>query len=113
MGRAVTRETSDAKALRIIGEHRIGYDHSDGSYRVLGDSADPLAPQPYTVRLSKSGEPDDCTCPAMRTCSHIKAALLIQAVFSRQYAVRGAAESTTAAPSRAFGAGRRGGEEER
>ena len=107
------RESSDAKALRIISEHRIGYDHSDGSYRVLGDSADPLAPQPYTVRLSESGEPDTCTCPAMRTCSHIKAALLIQAVFSRQYAARGAAEANSPGARGRNEARRRGGEEER
>ena len=80
------RESTDDKALRIIATHRIAYDRANATYRVLGDSADPLAPEPYIVRLSRDGEPDDCTCVNPRTCSHIKAARLIQAVFTRQAA---------------------------
>lgn len=78
------RESTDDKALRIIATRRIRYDRSERVYLVLGDTADPLAPLPYVVRLSREGEPDTCSCVNPRTCSHVKAARLIQTVFRKE-----------------------------
>jgi hypothetical protein len=77
------RETTHDKALRIIGTGRIRWDRSEAVYLVVGDSADPMNPLPYVVRLGEEGEPDDCSCVATRTCSHTHAARLIQAVFRK------------------------------
>jgi hypothetical protein len=73
--------TARDKALRLLAEGKVR--HIPGTryhFAVLGDSADPLDPKPYTVTI----QPDSCDCIAHGTCSHVIAARLALNVFRRE-----------------------------
>ena len=73
------------KALRILADRRIRYLGTRWEFEVIGESGDPFAKTPYRVSLLPK---PSCTCPASpsRRCSHIIAAQLALAVFSREEA---------------------------
>lgn len=72
---------SREKGARLLFERKVRLDRDESArhrhvFAVLGDSADPLAPEPYRVVREYHGshlsESCDCICP--RICSHIWAA---------------------------------------
>jgi len=83
------RELKAAKVARLFADDRIRMNRADTNPRrlsllVLGDSADPFAPLPYSVVIERypTGallESCDCDCPK-RICSHLEAARIVSRI---------------------------------
>ncbi len=82
------RETVRAKALRFIDTKRIRLVRGESTahrlaFDVLGDSSDPMQPEPYRVVIEWLGSAlvESCTCANPRTnCSHIAAARIFSEI---------------------------------
>lgn len=81
----MSRETAREKGARLLLERKVRLIRAESSphrhvFHVLGDSADPLAPEPYRVVREWLGCSlvESCTCVCATTrCSHIAAARLV------------------------------------
>lgn len=82
----MSRETVADKAARLFTADRWRLVRDDTnahrlSLDVLGDSADPMDPDPYRVVIEwlESGRVESCTCPNPKTtCSHLLLARRIE-----------------------------------
>ena len=73
----MSRESVQDKAARLFVSGKWERIRTGSPHRlelhVLGDSADPLHPEPYVTVIEwlESGRVESCTCAATKTCSHI------------------------------------------